>query len=34
MKHLEEALKKVKPMSKSRREQLEKLYCSFAENKQ
>ncbi|MHA1580727.1 MAG: CDC48 family AAA ATPase [Candidatus Freyarchaeota archaeon] len=34
MKHLEEALKKVKPMSKPRREQLEKLYCSFAENKQ
>ena len=33
MEHLEEALKKVKPMSRSRREQLEKLYCSFAENK-
>ncbi len=34
MEHLEEALTKVKPMSRSRREQLEKLYCSFAENKQ
>ncbi|MEX2753305.1 MAG: AAA family ATPase, partial [Candidatus Freyarchaeota archaeon] len=33
MEHLEEALTKVKPMSRSRREQLEKLYCSFAENK-
>ncbi|MBS7270242.1 MAG: CDC48 family AAA ATPase [Candidatus Freyarchaeota archaeon] len=33
MEHLEEALRKVKPMSRSRREQLEKLYCSFAENK-
>ncbi|MEM3593701.1 MAG: CDC48 family AAA ATPase [Candidatus Jordarchaeaceae archaeon] len=34
MKHLEEALTKVKPMSSSRREQLERLYTSFAENKQ
>ncbi len=33
MEHLEEALMKVKPMSRSRREQLEQLYCSFAENK-